>query len=351
MRVLRSLAKLAVRGAEIVLVTEEREGYNPAMSAGLLRGTYVIEEARIDLVALSERAGARLVTHAASRIDLQERVVFAGDERIPFDVCSLDIPGWPEGADLPGVVEHALPLRPVSAIPSVRDAIQQRLATAERRVECVIVGGGTTGVEAAFSMLRLLRESARGGVVTIVDGADTILGDNRRCRDLARASLERAGVCFALGSRVVEVARDRVRLASGADLPADFVLWATAGAPPRLIADSGLPRDAHSRVLVDLTLRARSGAPVWAAGDCSALEEDDSLATAQLGAQLERSLRAALEGASPRVVGGTAHEPCLLDTGDGRALVEWRALHARSRWGWWIRQRRDRRFVAEFRRT
>jgi selenide,water dikinase len=199
-------------------------------------------------------------------------------------------------------------------------------------------------------MLRLLRDSARGGVVTIVDGADTILGDGSPCRDLARETLERAGVCFALGSRVVDVERDRVRLASGAELPADFVLWATAGAPPRTIAESGLPHDARGRVLVDHTLRARSGAPVWAAGDCAVPDETDARSESQQSAQLERSLRDALDGASPRILDGRASEPCLLDTGDGRALVEWGFLHGHARWAGWVRERRDRRLVSELHR-
>lgn len=350
LRVLRAFTKPLVRGAEIVLVSEDRASYNAAMSAGLLRGAYSLEDARVDLAALTDRAGVRFVAASLSRIDLAERVVVAGSERIPFDACSLDVVGWPEGADLPGVIEHTLPLRPLTALPDVRAAIAARLAEAGTRLDCVVVGGGTTGVETAFAVERLLRDSASGGVVTIVDGADTILADGSPCRDAARRALERTGVCFALGARAVSVTRDRVLLASGAALHADIVLWATSGAPPRAIAESGLPHDARGRLLVDRTLRAQDGAPVWAAGDCVTPDADDPRAKLHQGAQLERSLRAALDGSEPRAVRAGGDEPCLLDTGDGRALVEWRAVHARARWGWWLKQRRDRRFVAELAR-
>jgi selenide,water dikinase len=272
--------------------------------------------------------------------------VIAGSERIPFDVCSLDLVGWPEGADLPGVIDHALPLRPVSALPDVRAAVESRLAEARGRLDCVVVGGGTTGVEAAFTMLQLLRHSAAGGVVTIVDGADSILADGAPCRDSARRALERAGVCFALGARATVVERDRVLLASGAALRADVVLWATAGAAARVIADSGLLHDTRGRLLVDRTLRARDAAPLWAAGDCAATEDPNPGTSRSQGVVLDRSLRAALEGSAPTMPAHGATEPCLLDTGDGRALVEWGSLRARARWGWWLRQRRDRGFVA-----
>jgi selenide,water dikinase len=351
LRVLRAFAKPLVRGAELVLVSEERESYKPSMTAGLLRGAYTLDDARVDLSALAERAGARFVNAAVSRLELTEHTVVAGSERIPFDACSFDVVGWPEGADLPGVVDHALPLRPLSALPDVRAAVTERLAKAAGRMDCVVVGGGTTGVETAFTMLRMLHESPSGGVVTIVDGGDDILADDTPCREAARAALEQAGVCFALGSRAVAVERDQVRLASGAALPASIVLWATSGAPPRVLVDSGLPHDAAGRLLVDRSLRARDGTPVWAAGDCAAADTADIDATRDEPAQLERSLRSALEGSVPGAPRASRRQPCLLDTGDGRALVEWGSLHVRARWGWWLRQRRDRRFVDELARS
>jgi selenide, water dikinase len=348
LRVLHALARSLARRVELVVVSEEAETYNSTMSAGLLRGTYSLEEARIDIAALADRAGARLLRGGIIRIDLEERVVVAGTERLPFDACSLDVDGWPEGAHLPGVVDHALPLRPASALTEVRASIGAHLASSSRRIDCVVVGAGVTGVEAAFAMHQLLRGTTHGGVVTIVDAAGTILSDGSPCRESAHRALERAGVCFALGARAVEVTSDRVLLASGGALRADLVLWATSGAPPAAIAEGGLPHDARGRLIVDESLRARDGSPVWAAGACAA--RDSGEPAIDEGAMLERALRAALQGSS---VGRSRRErraPCLLDTGDGRALVEWGAVHARSRWGFWLKQRRDRRFVAELAR-
>ena len=347
---LHAFVKTAVRGAEIVLVVDERASYNSEMSAGLLSGAYELADLHIDLTRLAERAGARVVTEPVSRIELAQRVVVAGTERIPFDLCSLDVPGWPEGADLPGVVEHALPLRPASALPGVRTAIEARLAVRHRRIDCVVVGGGRTGVEAAFVMMRLLRSSSAGGVVTIVDGAATILAHDPSCRDTAYRELTHAGACFALGARVVAVESNDVLLASGARLPADIVLWATSAAASSVIARSGLPHDARGRLLVDESQRSRDGAPLWAAGDCAATDTPAVERGARDGVQLERSLRAALSGSDARVVQPPRREPCWLDTGDGRALVEWGMLRARSRWAWWFKQRRDRRFVTELAR-
>jgi len=345
--VLHALARRVVRGAEVVLVSDDRESFHPSMAAALLRGDCSLGEARIDLVALADRAGARVVTGSVSRIEVEQRHLLSGTERIPFDVCSFDAVGWPEGADLPGVVEHALPLRPTSALPGVREAVESRLSGSAGRIDCVVVGAGRTGVEAAFSMQQRLRGHASGGVVTLVDGATTILAGESPCRDVAVRELQRDGVCFALGSRVIEVKRDGVVLASGAMLPADLVLWATPGASPPVIAESGLPHDARGRLLVDEWLRSRDGAPVWAAGDCAALEAPGAASHTQT---LVRSLRSALAESDVGARGSERDHPCLLDTGDGRAIVGWGPIEARSRLGGWLRRRRDRQYVAELAR-
>jgi NADH dehydrogenase FAD-containing subunit len=351
LHVLRALTRPIVRGLEIVLVTEDRVQYDPSMTSGLLRGAYAEDEARIDVAALAERAGALVVHARADRFAPHAHVVHAGTERIAFDLCALDEVGPPVDADLPGVAEHAIALRPASGLTEARRAVEGRLAEDARPLRCTVVGGGTTGVECAFALRRMLRARPSGGVVTIVDAAPAILGDLQPCRDLVRRVLERAGVCFALGARAVEVRADGVRLASGGALPSDVVVWATGGAAPRLIAESGLPHDERGRLLVDDGLRARSGAPIWAAGDCAATEESTRGDPRREGEILEREIRAHLGSARRRLPSPRGRPLCLLDTGDGRAILRWGAVTARSRLAWWLKRRLDRRFVARLGET
>ena len=344
LHLLRALARPLVRGLEIVLVTTDRVQYDPAMTSGLLRGAYTEAEARIDVAALAERAGARIVEARADRFATDGQVVLAGSERIAFDLCSIDEIGPPLDSHLPGVVEHAIPVRPASILPEARAAIDARVAEGEQQLRCTVVGGGSVGVECAFALQRLLRRRHRGGVVTIVDAAPHLLGDLAPCRELAHRALERAGVCFALGARVVEVRADRVRLASGGELLGDLVLWTTGGAPPRLIVESGLPHDAHGRLLVDEHLRAISGAPIWAAGDCASIGGGAGDPRHQ-GELLERELRRHLNASRPRLRTPRTRPLCLIDTGDGQAILRWGSVTARSKFVWWLKRRLDRRFV------
>ena len=61
LHLLRALSHPLVRGLEIVLVTTDAVQYDSAMTSGILRGAYDESEARIDVAALAERAGARIV--------------------------------------------------------------------------------------------------------------------------------------------------------------------------------------------------------------------------------------------------------------------------------------------------
>ena len=353
LHVLRAFAKPLVRGLEIVLVAPEREHYSAAMQSGLLRGTYDPSEARIDVAALAARAGVRFVEATVDRMALGEHIVHAGGERIPFDMCSLDAEGEPEGIELPGVESHAVLLRPTSALPGVNQRIEASLAQATGRLDCVIVGGGTRGVETAFVLQRLLGKTSHGGIVTIVDEAPTILADAAPCRDMARHALERAGVCFVLGTRVAEVRADRVLLASGGSLPASLVLWAAAGRAADFITTSGLPHDRRGRLVVDGSLRAANGSPVWAAGDCVSRSSDgasDGEFGGEQGPNLERALRAALVAPSSTKTAQRGTKRCLIDTGDGRAIIQWGRIHGRSRVAGWLKRRLDRRFIASFAR-
>jgi selenide,water dikinase len=348
LHLLRSLSRSLVRGLEIVLVTPDAETFDPSMTSGLLRGEYELGDARIDVEAVAARAGARVVHANAQRLLPEARVVEAGGERLGFDLCVIDEIGAPMGAELPGVVEHALPLRPASILAEVRRIVEARLSDGTGSVACTVVGGGTAGVECAFTLQRMLRSRAGGGVVSIVDAAPDILGDAEPCREVARHALERAGVCFALGAGVVEVRADRVVLASGGSLPTDLTIWATGGAAAPFIAASGLPHDARGRLLVDERLRARDGAPIWAAGDCAATSGRGADPQSQR-ALLEREIRRHLGASAPRRAGRGAASLCVLDTGDGRAILRWRALTMRSRLAWKIKRRLDRRFVLRMR--
>ena len=143
-------------------------------------------------------------------------------------------------------------------------------------------------------------------------------------------------------------------------LPADLTVWMTGAAPPPLLAESGHPLSADGFFLVDSELRAVDGSPVWGAGDCIALRSYPEMPRAGVyavrqGPVLARNLGQAMGAAR----GGSEeyeakrYEPqesflALLNTGDDRALLRWWKLVAHARWGFWLKDRIDRRFMAKY---
>jgi NADH dehydrogenase FAD-containing subunit len=63
---------------------------------------------------------------------------------------------------------------------------------------------------------------------------------------------------------------------------------------------------------------------------------------------LAHNLRAAARGAELRAFRPQARFLSLLNTGDGRAILSYGPIAWRSRWAWRLKDRIDRRFVAQF---
>lgn len=356
LHVLRELARRPMADVE-TLVVVPGEQYAGAMVPGFLQGRYEAEDLRFDLAGLARRAGARLVHGAVERVDAARRVVVLpqGDE-LPFDVCSLDIGCDPAGADIPGVARHAIALRPAGLALELRARFDALLA-AGRPVAIVVVGGGATGVEAALALHHRLRASAASGHVALVEqGTEVLTAFEPPMRRLATEVLRARAIPLALGGRVVSVGAGTVTLHNGASLPADLVVWAAGAAAPALIAHSGLAQDEHGYLLVDRTLRAVDGAPVWGAGCCVAVKD---VAPAARGGEyalreppaLDRNLRAALGHGRPRRYRPQPSSLALLDAGGGWALMRWKGIYRHSRWAWRLKDMIDRRFVRRYRES
>jgi selenide,water dikinase len=356
LHVLRELGRRPMRGVETVVIVPG-EQYSGAMVPGFLQGRYELDDLRFDLAGLARGAGARLVHSAIARVDAARRVVVLpqGDE-LPFDVCSLDVGCDSAGADIPGVAEHAIVLRPASRALELRARLDALVAEG-RPVAAMVVGAGAMGVEVALALHERLRVSAAGSHVALVEqGADVLGGFEPPMRQLAAGILRAREVSVALGGRVVSVSAAGVTLHNGASLPADLVVWAAGSAAPALIADSGLPRDEHGYLLVDRSMRAVDGSPVWGAGCCIAVKDVPAVSRGSGYAvreppTLDRSLRAALGHGRPGRYRPQRASLVLLDTAGGSALMRWKGMHRHSRWAWRLKDMIDRRFVRRYRES
>ena len=356
LHVLADLAARPLAGAEVTLVSPSAQHHYSGMVPGFLQGTYTEAELTIDLAALAARAGARFVAAAAERIDVPGQRVDMGATRLSFDVLSLDVGAAPAGLDLPGAREHAVTIRPMREAVALRARIDALTAPTRRGpARVAVVGGGAGGIEVALAAHRRIRAAGTRPEVWLVEAAPDVLpGYAAPVQRRATGILARRGVAVTTGSAVSVVEASAVELENGTRAAVDLVVWLAGATGPALLAGSGLPLDPRGFLLVDATLRAVGGAPVWAAGDCATLADHPDTPKAGVyavrqGPVLARNLRAAIGERTPARYAPQRTFLSLLNTADGKALLRWHKVVSHSRAAWWLKDRIDRRFVRRYR--
>lgn len=186
---------------------------------------------------------------------------------------------------VPGMAQHALPLKLIGDALHIRNRVLQSLArieladAAHKREALghfVVVGGGFSGVEAAGALADFLhsarrwypRVAASGLRITLLHDGDCLLPElPASLGRAAQRSLERRGVVVRLSERACEVQEGGVRLASGERLRAMTTLCTVGTRPHALVQALGLPLE-RGRIVTQADGAAAPG--VWALGDCAA---------------------------------------------------------------------------------
>ena len=351
--VLRQIARQRIKDTEVVLVSAGRFAAYTGMVPGFLAGRYEESELRFDLAALAAAAGAEFVDGAVDAVDGAARMVGVGDRRIAFDACSLDVGSAAAGANVAGVANHAIVLRPLANALVLRERFRGMVLASEASAHCVVVGGGAGGVEVALS----LAEFAKGAVsVMLVQAERELLPDYpAKARRLVAAACLRAGVEVRTNRAVESVGADNVMLAGAETLPSALTVWLAGAAPPPLFNHSNLSLSKAGYFEVDETLRATDGTPVWGAGDCVTLRDYPHVPKAGVyavreGPVLTRNLRGFCEDR------GSAHRYrpqsgflSLLSVSCDRALLSYHGIAIEAKWAQRLKQRIDRNFMARYR--
>jgi NADH dehydrogenase FAD-containing subunit len=340
---LEGLVRGTVKAAEPVLITSSALYPWPAMLPGWLAGRVEAADLTIDLKPLAARAGCRLVEGEVRRVDAAARLVLLSDGRSePYEVLSLSAEPEPKHLDVSGARGTGLPAYPALRLRDVLPAIDRvRGALGTRDVRVVVVGSGPTGFEIACALRARLTRDAIPAIVTLVDaGADVLRDRSPSTRAAAARLLQRVGIGTALGAVVTDVSSRGLRIASGALIPADAVIWAAGAMPSALIASSGLELDEWGNALVDDTLRSVSH-PEVLVSDANASRQDRVL---------RRNIAALCGDGSARL---SHYSPpretlCLLDCGDGTGLFSYGSVATEGRWVMALKERIDQRFITRF---
>jgi selenide,water dikinase len=308
-----------------------------------------------DLVA---RAKGRFVAGRAVGVDPAKRTVRLEEGgEIPYDLVSFAVGSNTAGIDDPEVAGEAQRIKPLERVVALRSrllGLPRDTGAVPVVVPVIVVGGGAAGVEVALAVAALLEKAGKAHRITILDSGDEILAGYRdRFRRRARRILARRGIDVRLDERVAAVHAREVATASGARVPSRLTLWLTGAVAWPLFRNSGLPLDERGFLLIDDALRSLGDPRIFAAGDCGTLASHPDTPKAGVyavreGPVLWESLKAAVRGDEP-----PRYEPqhgflSILNTGDGRALLDYKGVVSHSRWAWRLKDRIDRRFMARY---
>ena len=218
----------------------------------------------------------------------ERRVLLADGDWLAFDFLIVAAGATTASFGVPGVEDHALPLKSLFDSARLRSHVLLQFERADADPRAIddgaltfaIVGGGPTGVELCGALSELVghvlaKDFPRLDVsrtrIVLIEATGQVLGAfHAESQRHARETLEARGVEVMLHAAVERVTPHTVELAGGGTIPACTVVWA-AGVRAAPLADAlGLEQAGAGRVVVGEDLRPPGHAETFVIGDLAA---------------------------------------------------------------------------------
>jgi NADH dehydrogenase len=287
----RALQRRLPAGHTVVMVSEESyTTFNPMLPEVV--GAAIFPEQVVAPLrqVVDFSMGSRFLMGRVTGVDESAKRVtctsLAGIVEIPYAELVLAF-GSRASIDLvPGMADHALPLKNIGDAMEIRNRVLRSLARMEietdparRRVlgNFVVIGGGFSGVEVAGELVDCLKEIVRyyprvdpaDVKVTVVHSGDALLPELPAPLGIAaRRSLERRGVDIRLNGRAAEIDAGGIRLKGGETIAAGTVIC-TIGTRANPLAEAIGVKTERGRIVAEPDLSLAGHAGLWAAGDCA----------------------------------------------------------------------------------
>ncbi|MEZ6197514.1 MAG: FAD-dependent oxidoreductase [Planctomycetota bacterium] len=288
-RILRK--KLRPDEAEITIFNRENHMVFHPMLAEVAGGSLNPDAVAAPLRQMLPKVMCRTEDVVEVRPDARE-VVFENyegrNETIPYDHCVLACGGVVNLGMVPGMADHAFPLKTVGDAVALRAHIMQQLekaevcADAEKRrwyLTFIVIGGGYSGVEAAGEINDLARGSRKFFQnirpedirVCIVHSRDQLLPEiGAKLRDFTRAKMEKAGVEVVLEARAAMVTHEGIFLKDGREIPGATVVCTIGSTASPIIKRLEVELDGN-RPRTEPDMRVVGKEDLWAVGDCASV--------------------------------------------------------------------------------
>ncbi|MFE7777973.1 NAD(P)/FAD-dependent oxidoreductase [Streptomyces sp. NPDC057445] len=224
-------------------------------------------------------------------IDTQTRnaYVSAGKEgmlRVPYHQLVLAVGAVPHFFDLPGVGEHAFPMKSVEDATRLRNQVLGALERADlepdpaeqaRLLTFVVAGGGFAGTELVAELFDLVHDvlhfyprlhGLRPRFVIVHAGERLLPELSPKLGLYAQRKLGKRGIEFRLGARVAKATAEDITLDSGETITTRTLAWTAGNRPNPLVQQV-----TQAPLAVDPTMQVPGVPGLWALGDCARIPD------------------------------------------------------------------------------
>ncbi len=276
---------------QLLLVSEESyTTFSPMLPEAV--GASIFPEQVVAPIRQMLRHG-RFIMGRVSKIDHAQKTftadTLAGPHTIAYEHLVIAFGNRARMDLLPGLAEHAVPLKTVGDAMHIRNLVLRRVAQMElesdpvarkRLGHFVVLGGGFSGVETAGELVDCLKSISRYYPlvdpaelkVTVLQAADRLLVElSERLGSSAHRSLAARGVDIRLNTSAVRISDSEVELANGDQLETATTICTIGTRPNALIEDIGLATT-RGRINVNDDLAVIGMPNLWAIGDCAAVK-------------------------------------------------------------------------------
>lgn len=287
----KTLTKLLSRDNEIILFNHENHMVFHPLLAEVVSASLQPKDVAAPLRQLLKEVQCR--TEDVTNVDIEKNEIWyeAYDGQIrkmKFDQLVLTCGNTVNLSLVPGMDEHAFPLKTIGDALALQSHIMERMEKAEvcecpdRRawyLSFIVVGGGFSGVETAGEINDLVRSSRRffhnikdeDIKVTIVHGRDRLLPEvSETLRDFAKQEMEHAGVTVLLNARASMATHEGLRLTDGTLLSGGTVVCTIGTTTQALVEKLTVPKQ-NGRFLTEPDMSLPGHPNIWAFGDCGAV--------------------------------------------------------------------------------
>lgn len=341
---LAQFAKKPRKDIQLVLISPALHQYYSGMFSGFTEEVYGLDEIRIDLHQLAEKIGAAFYQDTICAIDPESRTLTGQyGEIYPYDAVSFDIGSQTDSPE--ALKKHISPIKPNYHFPD--QLMKFRTSAAP-----VIVGGGASGVELAFSthawrMRRHFSDALlfSSGELLSAHGA----GASRKLEAIAR----KKALSFFTNVKIEDIDETSVTASNGTSYPQSDVLWLTGPKSPALFERSDMPVDRAGFLAVSETLQSIRFPEVFGAGDCVSIDRYPGLAkngvyAVRQGPVLWGNLLNFLDGNPLSAFVPQKRYVAILSTGGGEAFLTYGQWSMHGKLPWKLKQYIDKKFMKSY---